>query len=128
MQSDTTGKVAKPKTRPHSVRTTESLWLAAKRRTDQEGVSMTYMITELLDGYQRGLMKLPRAVAGDSTAKRQPVHSVRTTDALWASAKRRADDEGLTMNDVVTAILQGYSRGLMDLPRVTKSFVQTKTA
>lgn len=117
------------KTKPHSVRTTESLWLSAKRRARQEGVTMGHMITELMDGYARGYVDLPKiGQFGDSTAKREPGHSVRATDVLWASAKRRADSEGITMNDVVTLILEGYSRGLMDLPKITKSFNVTKKA
>lgn len=116
------------KTKPHSVRTTESQWLSAKRRADDEGVTMGHMITELMEGYARGLMDLPKTAAGKSTAKREPKHSVRTTDELWASASRRAASEGITMNDVVEGILSGYTRGLMNLPKVTKTFVATKAA
>lgn len=123
---ENTAPQTKQTTRPHSVRTTESLWLSAKRRADQDGVSMTYMLSELLDGYQRGLVNLPARQVGDSTAKRESSHSIRTTDTLWTKAKARAKDSGLTMNEVVVAILQGYSRGLMDLPKVTKSFITTK--
>lgn len=126
MQTKAKSPNGSAKTRPHSVRTTESLWLSAKRRADQDGVSMTYMISEILDGYQRGLVNLPSANAGDSTAKRESSRSVRTTDDLWEAAKRRASDQGLTMNGVIVAILQGYSRGLVDLPKVTKSFITAK--
>lgn len=116
------------RTTPHSVRTTESLWLSAKRRADSEGVTMGYMITELMEGYARGLMTLPKTKAGKTTAKREAGHSVRATDELWNATKRAAGQEGLTMNDVVESILSGYSRGLMDLPKVAKTFIATKKA
>lgn len=126
MQSQThRAKPGAARTKPHSIRTTESLWLSAKRRADGEDVTMGYMITELMEGYARGLMTLPKDAGAKSTAKREPGHSVRATDELWANAKRAASSEGLTMNDVVERILSGYARGLMDLPRVTKTFTAT---
>lgn len=116
------------KTTPHSVRTTESLWLSAKRRADQEGVSMAFMVTEILDGYARGFLDLPRTMGGKNTEKREPGHSIRATNVLWAKARRRASSEGLTMNDVVERILSGYHRGLLDLPKTTKTFTQPKAS
>jgi hypothetical protein len=93
----------------------------------QDGVTMGYMITELMEGWVRGFVNLPaRGQFGDSTAKRLPGHSVRATDELWNAATRRAGDEGLTMNDVVESILAGYAHGMLDLPKVTKSFVTPK--
>ncbi|AWN07761.1 hypothetical protein HOT31_gp090 [Microbacterium phage Hendrix] len=127
-QAGAGGTASSTKTKPHSVRTTESLWLSAKRRADSENVTMGFMITEMMDGYARGFMDLPKSAAPTSTAKREPKHSVRTTDQLWASAQRRARSEGITMNDVVEGILSGYTRGLMNLPKVTKTFVATKRA
>lgn len=53
---------------------------------------------------------------------RKSAHSVRTTDERWAAAKRRADMEGVTMNAVIEEILEGYGRGLINLPRVTKTY------
>lgn len=117
------------KTKPHSVRTTESLWLGAARRAKEEGVTTNYAITELMEGYARGYLKLPKlSQLPSTTAPREPGHSVRATDELWNTTKRAADSDNLTMNDVVTLILHGYSTGLMDLPKVTKSFVSNKTA
>ena len=59
-----------------------------------------------------------KRIASNKTA----AHSVRTTDELWTKAKRRAEAEGVTMNFVINEILEGYSRGLMNLPRVTKQY------
>lgn len=127
MQSQTQ-RARAARTTPHSVRTTESLWLSAKRRADSEGVSMGTMVSELLEGYSKGLVTLPKTMGGKSTAKRVAGHSIRTTDELWNAAKRAASQDGLTMNDVVELILSGYSRGLMDMPKVAKTFTATKKA
>jgi hypothetical protein len=51
-----------------------------------------------------------------------PVRSVRVSDATWEAARRRALYEGVTMSHVLLTILEGYSKGLIDLPRVTVSY------
>lgn len=55
------------------------------------------------------------------------VHSVRVTDGLWAAARRRAEHEGVTINYVVGQILEGYAKGMLDLPKVTKTYSQPRT-
>lgn len=55
------------------------------------------------------------------------VHSVRCTEGLWKAAKRRAMFEGVTMNFVMSSILEGYAANQMDLPKVTREFVPTRT-
>lgn len=60
-------------------------------------------------------------------SKTSAVHSVRCTDELWTRAKRRADHEGVSMNFVVSQILEGYAAGLMDLPTVSMEFTPTKS-
>lgn len=59
-----------------------------------------------------------------STAATSASHSVRTTDELWEMAKQRAAKDGVSLNHVVNEILEGYAKGVLDLPRVkiTKSF------
>jgi hypothetical protein len=54
------------------------------------------------------------------------VHSIRCTDDLWKAAKDRADQEGVTMNYVITEIMEGYALGAMDLPSVEKAWTQTR--
>lgn len=49
-------------------------------------------------------------------------HSVRVHDDIWAAARRRAISEGTTVNGVVEEILEGYSRGLINLPKITKTY------
>jgi predicted DNA binding CopG/RHH family protein len=53
---------------------------------------------------------------------RKAAHSVRTSDQLWAAARRRAETEGLTINKVIEELLEGYARGLVNLPKVTKTY------
>lgn len=53
---------------------------------------------------------------------RTSAHSVRTTDELWEKAKKRAVDEGVTLNFVVNEILEGYARGLVNLPKTVKQY------
>jgi len=116
-------------TSPHSVRCTESLWLSASRRAASDGVKINYAVNELLEGYGRGLLSVPPSGSlGKSTARTGASHSIRTPDNIWAAAQRRAASESRTMNDVVVAIMEGYSRGLMDLPRVTKQYVRKKAS
>lgn len=47
-----------------------------------------------------------------------PVRSVRCSDEVWDRAKRRAEHEGVTLSYVVQTMLDGYGRGLVNLPKV----------
>lgn len=59
-----------------------------------------------------------------STNATSASHSVRTTDELWEMARQRAAKDGVSLNYVINEILEGYARGMLNLPRVkvTKSF------
>jgi hypothetical protein len=70
--------------------------------------------------------KQPRVPGRRNPATVGTVHSIRCTDELWTNAKARADREGVTMNYVITEIMEGYARGLMDLPVITKTFIPTR--
>lgn len=50
--------------------------------------------------------------------KYAPTRSVRVEDAVWEAAKRRARSEGKTMSEIVVLLVDGYSRGMIDPPRV----------
>lgn len=54
--------------------------------------------------------------------QRKSAHSVRTNDELWAAAKRRAEGEGMTINGVIEELLEGYARGMVNLPKVVKTY------
>lgn len=53
-----------------------------------------------------------------------PVRSVRVSDAVWETARRRATYEGVTMSHVMLTFVEGYAKGLVDLPRVTVQYAQ----
>lgn len=53
-------------------------------------------------------------------------HSVRTTDAIWGRAKSRADGDGTNMNAVISELLEGYGNGMINLPKVTKTYGSVK--
>lgn len=68
---------------------------------------------------------MTQKTAAKAPARRAPVtrpHSIRTTDTLWKSSKAKADESNLTMNYVVTELLEGYSRGHIKLPKITKTY------
>jgi hypothetical protein len=49
-------------------------------------------------------------------------HSLRVHDDTWAKAQRRAHAEGLTINAVIEELLTGYGDGLLNMPKVTKTY------
>ncbi len=53
-------------------------------------------------------------------------HSVRASDELWLRARKRADAEGVSLNFVLNEILEGYARGMVNLPKkqVIRQFVK----
>lgn len=57
-----------------------------------------------------------------------PARSVRISDEVWERAKNRAAYEGTTVSHVLASLAEGYSKGLLDLPRVTVTFKAPKEA
>lgn len=53
-------------------------------------------------------------------------HSLRCPDVTWARAVARARKEGIQVNTMIREILDGYGRGLIDLPTVTKQYAQPR--
>lgn len=51
-------------------------------------------------------------------ATRYPTRSVRIDDMTWDKAKTRAESEGVTISRVLSLLVEGYARGMVDLPRV----------
>lgn len=54
------------------------------------------------------------------------VRSVRCPEDSWARADARAQQEGETMNSVINEFIDGYGRGLLDLPTITKHYTPFK--
>ena len=49
-------------------------------------------------------------------------HSVRVHNDIWAKGRNRAAMEGTTINGVVEELLEGYALGLLNLPKITKTY------
>jgi hypothetical protein len=58
--------------------------------------------------------------------KADPVRSVRISDELWEAARRRATYDGVTMSHVLVTFVEGYSKGLIDMPRISVSFADAR--
>jgi len=118
-------KIGVERKMPHAIRCSDARWMKAQRRAESEGVTMTLMISELLDGYGRGLVKLPPAGLGPKeVGPREASRSIRATNQLWDLAKKKASVKSLAMNQVVNLIIEGYGNGSINLPRVVKSYTK----
>lgn len=53
-------------------------------------------------------------------------HSLRVHDDVWARAHRRAELEGYTINGVLEELLEGYGNGMLNMPKVTKTYSKTR--
>lgn len=50
-------------------------------------------------------------------SKSAPARSIRCSDDTWERAKRRASFENVTISHVAAVLVEGYAKGLIDLPR-----------
>ena len=50
---------------------------------------------------------------------RTSTHSIRCEESVWIKARKRATSEGVSMNHVLSEILEGYANKQIDLPQVT---------
>jgi len=55
-----------------------------------------------------------------------PARSVRVADEPWEAAKRRATFEGITMSNMAAQLIEGYGKGLIDLPKLQKVYTPTR--
>lgn len=63
----------------------------------------------------------PRKAKGET-----PARSVRIADETWDRARNRAAYEGVTISYVIGSLLEGYSKGLLNLPKVEVKYTQPK--
>lgn len=52
--------------------------------------------------------------------------SVRVGDTVWERAKNRAAYDGTNISQVINALLEGYAKGLLDLPTVEVHYKQPR--
>ena len=55
-----------------------------------------------------------------------PARSVRISDEVWDRARNRAAYEGVTVSHVIFSLLEGYSKGLLNLPKVEVKYQHPK--
>ena len=51
-----------PTSANHTVRCSDAVWEAARRRASHEGVTISKVITEILEGYASGKLNLPTVI------------------------------------------------------------------
>lgn len=56
-----------------------------------------------------------------------PARSVRISDEVWDSARNRAAYENVTVSHVIFVLLEGYAKGLLNLPKVQVTYQPPKT-
>lgn len=59
-------------------------------------------------------------------SKEMPARSIRCSDEAWEPAKRRANYEGVTMSNMAAQLIEGYGKGLIDLPKVQRVYQPTR--
>jgi hypothetical protein len=57
-------------------------------------------------------------MAGRRRAANNPARSVRIEDPIWDRAVNRATAEGTTISEVIQLFVEGYSKGMLNAPRV----------
>lgn len=60
------------------------------------------------------MAKINRAKLASNSS---PVRSVRIDSPTWDKARQRARTEGVTMSFVMSALVDMFSKGIVDLPR-----------
>jgi hypothetical protein len=61
----------------------------------------------------------PRKIKGA-----MPARSVRVSDDIWDKARARAEYDGVTVSHVAYLLLEGYAKGLLNLPQVRVIYSQ----
>lgn len=56
-----------------------------------------------------------------------PARSLRVSDETWDTARRRAEYEGHTVSSAAALLLEGYAKGLINLPKVQVVYETPKT-
>lgn len=57
---------------PHSIRIPDDRWNKARARAKREGVYISFVVNEFLEGYARGDIDMPRVTTSYALPKRKP--------------------------------------------------------
>lgn len=107
-------------TTPHGVYVKPQSWDMAQQRADREGVTMSFVIMELAEGYVTGKLNIEE---GPERSSEEAVsRSVRCSDQMWRLLQTRAEHEKRSTNSVLAAIVHGYGVGRLSLPTVIKRY------
>lgn len=55
-----------------------------------------------------------------------PVRTARISDDVWTKAKKRATKDNLNMSNVMSRLVEAYSRGMVDVPKVKLVYPEAK--
>lgn len=58
----------------------------------------------------------------EPTTSRTEPHSFRCNGEIWKKGRKRAASEGVSISHVINEFLEGYAKGKINLPKVTKTY------
>lgn len=114
---------------PRSMRISDEVWERSKTRASYEGFTVSHVIYTLLEGYSKGLINVPaKAEKPPRKLRSAPLGSrtVRVPDDIWEKCKIRASFDKTTISNVVYVLLDGYSRGKVNMPQVQMRYTPPK--
>lgn len=62
----------------------------------------------------------------ESQSRITPVRTARISEDVWAKAKKRATKDNLNMSNVMSRLVEAYSRGMVDVPKVQLVYPKEK--
>jgi hypothetical protein len=107
-----------------SVRVTDEVWQEYKTFAEQDDVSLSFVLTELLAVYGDGQvipthLDAPRRKRGDP---KTAAHSLNVLNNIWDVAAARAEKDGVNMHSVMAGLVQDFAAGELTLPKVQRVY------
>ena len=107
-----------------SVRVTDDVWQAYKTFAEEDDVSLSFVLTELLAVYADGQvtpthLDAPRRKRGDPKTS---AHSLNVLNDVWNVAAARAEKDNVTMHVVMAGLVEDYAGGTLTLPKVQRVY------
>jgi hypothetical protein len=107
-----------------SVRVIDDVWDRYKIFAEQDDVSLSFVLTELLAVYGDGQvtpthLDAPRRKRGDPKTE---AHSLNVLDDVWNVAQARAERDNVNMHSVMAGLVQDFADGELTLPKVQRVY------
>ena len=107
-----------------SVRATDDVWENYRIFAEEDDVSLSFVLTELLAVYADGQvtpthLDAPRRKRGDPKTS---AHSLNVLNDVWDSAAARAEQDGHNMHAVMSGLVEDYAGGTLTLPKVQRVY------